>query len=308
MDKSPALLDQLIAAGHLIPMGVDGLYGKSGAFERVLDQLDRLITRSGVAQNAEVMRFPPALSQPVFEQSHYLKAFPHFAGTIHCFCGNEKDHRRLLACVDEGKDWTGGQQASGIVLTPAACYPSYKVIADRGPLGPDGVTLDLLSYCFRHEPSLEPTRMQFFRIREYVRMGTPAQVLAFRADWLEAGRRMIESLELPFEIDVANDPFFGRAGKIMAANQRELQLKFELLVPVNSVAEPTACLSFNYHTDHFGTLWDLRTSDGAVAHTACIGWGMERLVIALMKHHGFDPTRWPASVRAVLEPAALGGA
>ncbi|MDD0809711.1 amino acid--[acyl-carrier-protein] ligase [Curvibacter sp. RS43] len=300
MDATPTFLEQLIAAGHLIPMGVDGLYGKSGVFEDILNKLDALISRHGAAQQAEVMRFPPAISQQNFEESEYLKTFPHFAGTVHCFCGDEREHRRVLDCVAEGKDWTEGQKASGVVLTPAACYPSYPVIARRGPLSEEGVTLDLLSYCFRHEPSLEPTRLQLFRMREYVRMGTPDQVLAFRQHWLEEGEKMMRSLALPLIIDVANDPFFGRAGRVLAASQREQKLKFELLVPVNSEESPTACLSFNYHMDHFGLIWALRTPGDEVAHTACVGFGLERITLALFRHHGFDPKAWPTEVQAVL--------
>lgn len=300
MREESSLLDQLIAAGLLIPMGVEGLYGKSESFETVLEGLDRLISRTGADQGAEVMRFPPAITQTIFEESEYLKTFPHFAGTIHCFCGNERDHARVLQCVGEGTDWTGGQKAAGLVLTPAACYPTYKTIARRGPLPAEGITLDLFSYCFRHEPSPEPTRLQFFRMREYVRMGTPAQVLEFRALWLERGAAMMRMLQIPFEVDVANDPFFGRAGRILAASQRDQQLKFELLVPINKNAGPTACLSFNYHQDHFGQIWKLATDQGAVAHTACVGFGMERIVIGLFRHHGFNPQAWPMPVRGAL--------
>ena len=60
---------------------------------------------------------------------------------------------------------------------------------------------------------------------------------------------------MPLHIDVANDPFFGRAGRMMVAGQREQGLKFELLIPITSVEKPTACLSFNYHQDHFGSIY-----------------------------------------------------
>ena len=300
MNTTMTFLEQLIDAGHYIPMGVDGLYGKSGTFENIVSRIDALITQHGAGQNAEVMRFPPAIAQQTFEESEYLKTFPHFAGSIHCFCGDEKEHMRILECVAEGKDWTQGQKATGMVLTPAACYPAYPVIARRGPMGADGVTLDLSSFCFRHEPSLEPTRLQLFRQREYVRIGTPEQVLAFRAHWLETGEKLMRSLQLPLTVDVANDPFFGRAGRMLAANQRDQKLKFELLVPVNSEESPTACLSFNYHMDHFGLIWTLRTPGDAVAHTACVGFGMERITLALLKHHGLNPAAWPLAVREVL--------
>ena len=86
----------------------------------------------------------------------------------------------------------------------------------------------------------------------------------------------------------------------MAASQREQALKFELLVPVISDEKPTACMSFNYHRDHFGQTWDLLSSDGEPAHTACVAFGVDRLAIALFATHGLDAKSWPASVRASL--------
>ena len=300
MDQTVRFLDALFDAGLLIATGVDGLYGRSGAFEDVIARVDALASRFGAAEGAEVLRFPPAMSRRAFETSGYLKSFPQLAGTVHSFCGNERDHARLLERLASGEDWADAQQASDIVLTPAACYPLYPVLARRGPLPPEGALFDLQSYCFRHEPSLDPARMQLFRMREYVRAGTAEQVLAFREIWLKRGEDMIRSLGLPLAIDVANDPFFGRAGKIMASGQREQGLKFELLVPIESAASPTACLSFNYHQDHFGKTWGLATADGETAHTACVGFGLERIALALLRHHGVDVEAWPADVRRIL--------
>jgi seryl-tRNA synthetase len=87
---------------------------------------------------------------------------------------------------------------------------------------------------------------------------------------------------------------------MLANNQRAQGLKFELNVPVNSVENPTACLSFNYHQDHFGSTWDLHQADGTVAHTACVGFGLERITLALLRHHGLDLAAWPEAVRAEL--------
>ncbi len=137
-------------------------------------------------------------------------------------------------------------------------------------------------------------------MREYVRMGTPDQVTEFRASWLERGQALIGELGLPFTVDVANDPFFGRTGKMLAINQRDQRLKFELLIAIESEEKPTACLSFNYHQDHFGKTFGLATEDGEVAHTACVGFGHERVILALLKHYGTNVKRWPASLRQTL--------
>jgi seryl-tRNA synthetase len=300
MDAQAEYLAELVRHGLLVPMGVDGLYGRGGAFEDVVDRVNALVTRWGAVDGAEVLRFPPAINRQHFEESEYLKNFPQLAGTIHSFMGDERDYVKLLGALDQGEDWTAGQKATDLVLTPAACYPVYPTMAARGPLPPEGRLVDVYSYCFRHEPSSDPARMQLFRMREYVRIGTPQQVMEFREMWLERGQRLMASLKMPLKIDLANDPFFGRTGRMLAVNQRDQGLKFELLIPITSEKKPTACLSFNYHQDHFGGLWHIETSTGEVAHTACVGFGMERITLALFKHHGFDVASWPSTLRELL--------
>ena len=304
-----AFREELFAHGILIETGEDGIYGRSQVFESIVDGLNEAITHLGADQSPEFQRFPPAMRRTDFEDSEYLKSFPNLAGTIHSFCGNDSGHQRLLRCLDDAMKesdddrdtaWMEQQKPTRVVLTPAACYPVYPVIARRGPLPDDGRTIDVMSYCFRHEPSLDPGRMQMFRQREYVRIGTPDQVMAFRQMWIERGSLLIDLLQLPVEVDLANDPFFGRGGKIVADSQRAQALKFELLIPVANQDNKTACLSFNYHMDHFGVIWNLRCADGSVAHTGCVGFGMERITLALFRHHGFDVHAWPDDVRGVL--------
>lgn len=291
-----ALLQELIRRELFLPTGVPGLYGRGAVFEDILARLDAFITAQAQGDGAELVRFPPAIPRDDFERSGYLKSFPHLAGTVFSFEGSPADHAKLLDQVSRGEDWSDSQTMAEMVLTPAACYPIYPVAAAREvPRG--GRLFDLYCWCFRHEPSGDPARLQMFRMREFVRVCAPDEAPAWRDHWLERGTRMLRSLGLPVESDVANDPFFGRGGRMLAANQREQKLKFELLVPVVSPARPTAIMSFNYHQDHFGKTFGLRLPDGETAHTACVGFGMERIVLGLLVTHGFDPTSWPAEVR-----------
>jgi seryl-tRNA synthetase len=299
MDAQPTLLSQMIAGGLLVPTGVDGLYGRSGQFEDVIARFEDMVTEIGKDDGAEVFRFPPAVTRRQLETSGYMKSFPQLAGTVHSFCGDDHDHAALLAEIDAGADWTKGQVATEVALTPAACYPLYPMLAAQGTLPEKGRLFDVQSYCFRHEPSTDPCRMQLFRMREYVRAGTPGQVQDFRSQWLERAKELIGKLELPFDVVPANDPFFGRAGKMMKLSQREQGLKLEMVIPVANAA-PTACLSFNYHQDHFASTWGVRLADGSLAHTGCVGFGLERLALALFKRHGTDPRGWPSSVRGHL--------
>jgi seryl-tRNA synthetase len=187
-----------------------------------------------------------------------------------------------------------------LVLTPAACYPLYPLVASRGRIAASGLVFDVASDCFRHEPSQDIDRFQSFRMREFVCMGTPDQVVEFRQQWLARGPQLAELLGLPHTIEAASDPFFGRTGKLLAMSQIEQAAKFELLIPVRPGEPPTACMSFNYHRDHFGTKWGLRTEADEVAHTGCTAFGIDRLALALFATHGLDLATWPARTREAL--------
>ncbi len=187
-----------------------------------------------------------------------------------------------------------------LTLMPAACYPVYPAIAARGRLAPGGVFVEAGGgWVFRHEPSWDPARRQMFRQHELVRIGEPDAVLSWRDEWAQRGLELLTGLGLAAELDRANDPFFGRSGRLLAASQREQALKLELLVQIAG-PEPTALASFNHHLDHFASTYGIELADGGTAHTACLGFGHERIVLALLRTHGLDPSAWPAGVSGKL--------
>jgi seryl-tRNA synthetase len=219
---------------------------------------------------------------------------------VSCLHGGEADIRAAVDRFEAGRDWSSSLSPADLVLSPAACYPVYPLAASRGALPACGVLFDVACDCFRHEPSRDLDRLQSFRMREYVCMGAPDQVENFRNRWMTRAQGIADTLGLSYRVAPASDPFFGRGGKLMAMSQVEQALKFELLIPVRSAEEPTACMSFNCHRDHFGTTWGLRTEAGEVAHTGCVAFGIDRLAVALFATHGLDLDRWPAPAREAL--------
>jgi seryl-tRNA synthetase len=280
-------------------MSVDGVYARTALFERVVDGLATLITRHRQPE-AEVLRFPPVMSRHQLEKSGYLKSFPHLLGCVSCLHGSEADIHAAVAAFDAGRDWATALSPADLVLSPAACYPVYPLAASRGAIPARGVVFDVICDCFRHEPSRHLDRLQSFRMREYVCIGTPEQIVNFRERWMTRAQGIADNLGLPYRLDQASDPFFGRGGKLMATSQVEQSLKFELLIPLRSAEQPTACMSFNYHRDHFGTTWGLTTEAGDVAHTGCVAFGIDRLAVALFWTHGLELQKWPAAVREAL--------
>jgi len=298
-----AFLADLLDARLLVASGVPGVYGRGAAFEDVLGAVDALVSRAAAPDGAEALRFPPVLPRETLERSGYLKSFPHLAGSVFSFGGSEADAAELDARSSRHDDWSHLQQMTDVVLVPAACYPVYPAIAARGPLGPGGHVVDAGgSYVFRHEPSGDPARMQMFHQREMVRLGSEEDVLGWRETWIERAVPLLQSIGLEAKLDVANDPFFGRAGRMLAASQREQKLKFEVVVPIASDG-PTAVSSFNWHQDHFGIAFGITLADGSAAQTACLGFGLERITLALLHAHGLDPGAWPTTIREALWPA-----
>jgi seryl-tRNA synthetase len=297
--QAPSYRDALVRQRLLIPTGARGVYGFGADFERVLHAFDAYV--AGVAANdgAETIRFPTLLPRGDLELSGYLKSFPNLAGFIHAFSGDERAHADMLRAVAHGGRWSNALDLTDVALTPATCYPLYPML--RGEtLDAAGKLFDLLGTCFRQEPSDDPARMRMFRQREYVYLGDAEGSRAHRDRWLERSQAIFHAVALPADAVVANDPFFGRTGRMLAASQREQALKFEIVVAITSPDRPTACASCNYHQDAFGRAFEIRTARGAVAHSACVGFGLERVTLALFKHHGFDIGAWPTGVRTTL--------
>lgn len=301
-----SFLGELTRAGLLIPSGVPGVFGRAGAFEDVVQRFEQRVTALGREPTPtaadepgiEVMHFPPVFPRAHYTRTSHIHNFPDLMGSIHAFTGKDREHAELTRKLAAHEDWTRDLTASDLMLVPAACYPLYP--AATGELAEKGRTVDLVTWVFRHEPSPDPARMMIFRQREYVRLGSADQALTHRDGWLERGRALLEALELPVRTVIATDPFFGRGGRLSKATQREQVLKWELVVPICSEEQPTAVASCNYHLDYFGQTFAIHLPDGRPAHTACVGFGLERIGLALFKTHGLDVGAWPRSTRETL--------
>lgn len=284
----------LLSAGLLLDGGAPGLYHRSDTFEAVVRSVEGFVRHAGRDERARRLFFAPVVAISTLEGSGYVSSFPNLLGTVSSFNGDDARlvelHRRLA----DGTGWLEMFSPTEVGLGSAACHPLFPTLA--GTVVPEtGLTFEVQAFCFRHEPSDVPSRMQSFRQQEFVFVGAPDAALDFRDRWLTRAVGMLGSLGLPVESVEANDPFFGRAGRLLAAGQMEKKLKFEVVSPL-SLESPTAIASANYHEDHFGSVFDVRRADGDVAHSACIGFGLERIALALLFHHGLDVASWPTSL------------
>ena len=166
-----------------------------------------------------------------------------------------------------------------LVLAPAACCYVYPTLTGRLPAA--GRVIDIESWCYRSAPSLNPMQMRAFRMREFVHAGSTSQSAAFRESWITQAQAFLSELGLESQL------------------QTQAQT-VDIMVPMLAGAAPTALLSVNAHGSHLGKLFDIRTHDGKLAHTACVAFGIERLALALLDQHGLQTCKWPESLRARL--------
>lgn len=302
MDVDPYVefRDRLLDAGVIVASPVRGLYGKARPFVEVYDGVERLVSAEVSVDRPELFRFPPFMPRDIYLRTDYVRSFPDLIGSVHSFTGNDREHAALLNVLDDGGDWGAELSTTDLMLLPAACYPVYGMLSGRTDV--DGRRFDVLGTCFRHEGSDDPARLMSFHQHEQVYVGTEEGAIEFRDDWIDRSLELMSSLGLDVRSEVANDPFFGRAGKMLSRSQRESALKFEIVATVANAEKPTAIVSCNCHRDHLTQAFEITGSGGNVAHSACVGFGMERIVGALFSEHGMELAAWPTNVRDRLFP------
>lgn len=292
---------ELRRAGWLQPTAVFGVDGLGAEAEAVIDGLNRLIRKRAQQREHPAglhrRRFPAVNGLGLLERTDYVASFPQLLAALETFQGGQREHRKILADLAAGQDWSGGLEPNGMSLIPAACHPLYHSLAGGQARGE---VYELIGDCFRAEPSSDPMRLTSFRMHELVILGQPEQCRRHRDGWIEEATGLLTDLGLQVEVVTANDPFFGRAGSLLADGQRDAELKFEIVTQVYP-GHPTAIASGNCHEDHFGKNFEISLPEGGPAHSACFGFGLERIMLALAARHGLAVERWPQDVRDLLD-------
>ena len=156
--------DELVENRLVVPAGPLGAFGRGAVFEDVLERLDALILRQSTDDNVESLNFPPVIDRAIIEKTGYMDSFPNLCGSVHSFSGAERDARSISQRIQTGQPWGELLGMTDLVLNPAACYPLYPTCT--GTLPKNGRHVTMFQWVYRQEPSIEPTRMRSFRVRD----------------------------------------------------------------------------------------------------------------------------------------------
>lgn len=184
-----------------------------------------------------------------------------------------------------------------LVNNPSTCYHCYA--ARRGTTLPGNVAVTAIAKCHRFEAANHADfgRLLEFSLREVIFLGHPDWVRDGRERTLALVRDLAEDWQLAGELVPSNDPFFTADFAAKASQQQRMAMKFEYRCVVPGEARKLAVMSSNLHGPTFAKAFDMRRQGGPLA-TGCLGFGLERLALALVAQHGADPAAWPEKLAA----------
>lgn len=184
-----------------------------------------------------------------------------------------------------------------LVNNPSTCYHCYS--ARRGTTIAGNVAVTAIAKCHRFEAANHADfgRLLEFSLREVIFLGHPEWVRDGREKTLALVRALAEDWQLAGELVPSNDPFFTADFAAKATQQQRMAMKFEYRCVVPGEARKLAVMSSNLHGPTFAKAFEISRAGGPLA-TGCLGFGLERLALALVAQHGADPAGWPKGLAA----------
>jgi len=269
---------------------------RSGTFEKVVRGVDDL-RHLGPEQDQRASFSTSQLSSRDMSSSAALPALVSDLFGL----GQRLEGRRRPACRAPERARTrrpigsGCSTPSDVGLCSAACPPPLSPLLLRDAFRRWSAASRVFGHCFRHEPSLDPARMQgVSACTNRLYLGDPDGAVAHRDLWLErfpliccrgwvspstrSSRTTPSSGELDRCSLRANAP-------TTSSTRSSAQLTLDSQ-PRRQSPRPTINL------DHFGIGFKIESANGDVAHTACVGFGCRADHPRVAgKHTGLTPVR-----------------
>lgn len=267
----------------------DGYAALGGPLLQLATALDAVFVSWAADLGAQEERFPSFIALEDLKPLEYLRSFPQLA-TFALSLKPEDEALRAFsqrhAAAEEitvEADWSSVRQ----VLTPAACYHFYHRLADQRL--EHALYLTTCCTCHRREEHYEPLARQWcFQMRELVCIGDDDAVESFIGYCRERIEHLVNRLGLATRWETAHDPFFDPRNDPKALAQLLEPMKSELVF-----GDDLAIGSTNRHRSFFGECYGIRHGERP-AVSACVAFGLERWLLAIVSTHGQNPDSWPA--------------
>lgn len=247
---------------------------------RIMQLLDDCFLAWARTMRAQPMLYPSLISTRDLAAIDYFENFPHLGMFV-----SKLNPSAITAGYGKAEkvDEVANEHlcCAEHALPSAACYNVYASLKEK--VLEDSHRVTTVANCHRNETHYDGLkRLRSFRMREVVVVGEATLV----HEHLRASKQFLTTfsslLGIPLQIVAASDPFFDQDGH-RAKMQRLFPVKEEFVF-----GETVAIASLNYHRNFFGEKFQIKTSSGEVAHSGCVGMGLERWIHALLECYKED--------------------
>lgn len=268
----------------------------SGVAEFLYRFFDRRFESIAMKHNAYCKVYPTLLPIEAYKKTGYLKHSPQYA----IFCCSTFEDMNKLEKLDKNIDsynWSSVLKNPTHALSPSACFHTYleyeNMVLDTNSV----VTFN--QNVFRNEGRFnysEFGRLMGYHVREIVMIGSADFVSNMRKRILDEVINLLKQWEMCSKVCVAADPFIIPKMQKFKKIQKSEELKYEVRLNCSNEHEISVA-SFNLHGTAFTSPFNIKIADTENTVTGCIGFGLERWVIAFISQFGIDINDWPAEIK-----------
>lgn len=274
----------------------DGAVVLKGVALFLFDFFDSEFNKLAMRLGAVPRQYPVLLPVEAYKKTGYLHNSPQYA----TFCCDARENISMLEELEkdiDSEDIFQKLQKPHYALSPSACFHTY--IEYQNKKLEEMSVFTFKQNVFRNEGRLnykQIGRLRDYHVREIVFLGDNAFVTQKRNEAIQYSIELLKKWGMVGKILVASDPF------VMPKMQKykKIQLlensKYEIRLNV-SEEEEISTASFNLHGTAFSYPFKISIYGMDEAVTGCVGFGLERWVIAFLSQFGAEPDNWPQSIK-----------
>lgn len=273
-----------------------GLTGK-GLF--LLNYFDSTFEKMAMKLGAVKKAYPALLPVQEYLKTGYIKKSPQFA----IFCSPVKDSMNDVENLNSAISENNGKEKlkePEFALSPSACFHTY--IEYQNQILKEEKIITFKQNVFRNEGRLnykELGRLMDYHVREIVFIGSHDFVERNRIKIMNDAAKFLKNLNLNGDITLASDSFVLPKMQMYKTIQKIDRTKYEMHLNTDKT-KTISVASFNLHGKAFTDPFNISV-ENIDTETGCVGFGLQRWVIAFVSQYGWDEKNWPKSIRTAYE-------
>lgn len=294
----PMNLENVLSDESLFFNFGDGMLSFRGKALFLYSYFEESFARIAKKVEAVSKHYPVLLPIEEYRKTGYLKRTPQYA----MFCCNAHENLDELEGLEramEGDEVLSILSNPQFALSPSACFHTYVEYKDK--ILEKKSVFSFTQSVFRNEGRLnydELGRLRDYHVREIVFFGDDTYVKEQRKHLMDLTLEVMKQWGINGVIQTASDPF------VLPKMQKykKIQLldasKYEVRLNV-SPKKDIAVASFNLHGTAFTQPFNIRIHNCEEAVTGCVGYGIERWVLAFLCQFGVSVENWPDCISKV---------